>query len=125
LIDVGFFEETSCVPKPIGSVEEIEMERVPSILNGGTRFVVLSTQRSGSTWLIDILNSIEHTTAYGELFLRRKARMPPTNLVKIRKDDYADVITNYEEAREALAGSEFAALIGYCSCGNVLRYGLA
>lgn len=37
-----------------------------------TKFIVLSTQRSGSTWLIDILNNLENTTAYGELFLRQK-----------------------------------------------------
>ncbi|RIK42580.1 MAG: hypothetical protein DCC55_08340 [Chloroflexi bacterium] len=34
-----------------------------------TKFTVLSTQRSGSTWLIDILNKLNNTTVYGELFL--------------------------------------------------------
>jgi LPS sulfotransferase NodH len=34
-------------------------------------FVVLTTQRSGSTWLIGILNQLENTTACDELFLNR------------------------------------------------------
>jgi len=38
----------------------------------GTKFVVLTSQRSGSTWVIDILNKLENTTVYGELFLPRK-----------------------------------------------------
>ena len=37
----------------------------------GTRFVVLTSQRSGSAWLISLLNSFEGTTAYSELFLDR------------------------------------------------------
>ena len=40
--------------------------------NKGTRFVVLTSQRSGSTWLMSILNSIENTSAYGELFTRKR-----------------------------------------------------
>ena len=37
-----------------------------------TKFIVLSSKRSGSTWLISLLNALEGTTAYGELFLGRK-----------------------------------------------------
>lgn len=37
-----------------------------------TKFVVLTTQRSGSTWLISILNQLPETTAYGEIFLHRR-----------------------------------------------------
>jgi LPS sulfotransferase NodH len=40
--------------------------------NQGAKFVVLSSQRSGSTWLMNLLNQMDDTTAYGELFLRRK-----------------------------------------------------
>lgn len=36
-----------------------------------TKFVVLTTNRSGSTWLMSTLNSLPHTTAQGELFLPR------------------------------------------------------
>jgi LPS sulfotransferase NodH len=43
---------------------------------GGTKFVVLSSQRSGSTWLVSLLNQVEGTRAYGELFLRRKKTGP-------------------------------------------------
>ena len=35
------------------------------------KFVVLTTQRSGSTWLISILHKLEGATVYGELFLQR------------------------------------------------------
>lgn len=34
-------------------------------------FVVLSTQRSGSTWVIDVLNKLDGTKVYGELLLKR------------------------------------------------------
>lgn len=40
--------------------------------SGTTRFVIVSTQRSGSTWLVDVLNRIDNTVVYGELFLRQK-----------------------------------------------------
>ncbi len=36
------------------------------------RFVLLSSQRSGSTWLISILNQLEDAAAFGELFLYRQ-----------------------------------------------------
>lgn len=37
-----------------------------------TKFVVLSSQRSGSTWVIDVLNKLDETSAYGELLLNQK-----------------------------------------------------
>ena len=40
-----------------------------------TGFLVLTSQRSGSAWLISILNRLENVAAYGELFLRRR-RLP-------------------------------------------------
>ena len=36
-----------------------------------TNFVLLSTQRSGTTWLIDALNNVPGITAHGELLLER------------------------------------------------------
>jgi LPS sulfotransferase NodH len=39
--------------------------------DGSTRFVVFTTQRSGSTWLMSVLNAFENVSAHGELFLRR------------------------------------------------------
>lgn len=36
------------------------------------RFLVLTSARSGSTWLIDMLRSIDNTRVYGEMFLRRE-----------------------------------------------------
>jgi LPS sulfotransferase NodH len=42
-----------------------------------TRFVLLSTQRSGSTWVIDTLNSHPSVIAYGELFLQNGEGCPP------------------------------------------------
>jgi LPS sulfotransferase NodH len=35
------------------------------------KFVVFTTNRSGSTWLMSMLNSLPHVTAQGELFLPR------------------------------------------------------
>lgn len=37
----------------------------------GSKFVVLTTNRSGSTWLMSTLNSLPNVTAQGELFLPR------------------------------------------------------
>jgi LPS sulfotransferase NodH len=36
------------------------------------KFAVLSTQRSGSTWVVDVLNNIDKIKAYGELFLNER-----------------------------------------------------
>ena len=36
-----------------------------------TKFVVLTTQRNGSTWLMSLLNGVDGISAYGELFLPR------------------------------------------------------
>jgi len=37
-----------------------------------TKFVVLTTNRSGSVWMMSTLNSLPHVTAQGELFLPRR-----------------------------------------------------
>ena len=37
-----------------------------------TRFMILSSQRSGSAWLVSTLNKLENSTAYGELFLSER-----------------------------------------------------
>ena len=41
-----------------------------------TRFVLLSTQRTGSTWAIDMLNSHPRVVAYAELFMHDAAGRP-------------------------------------------------
>jgi LPS sulfotransferase NodH len=53
------------------SVERLgEMARQPvRTRSGAGTFVVLSTQRSGSTWMIDMLNSHSGVVAYSELFI--------------------------------------------------------
>ncbi len=38
------------------------------------KFVILTTQRSGSTWLVDVLDKCKDTSVYGELFLPEKMR---------------------------------------------------
>jgi LPS sulfotransferase NodH len=35
------------------------------------KFIILTTQRSGSTWLTDLLNNHPHVRCYSELFLNR------------------------------------------------------
>jgi LPS sulfotransferase NodH len=42
-----------------------------------TSFVVLTTQRSGSSWLVDLLNDHPNVVAYGELFRVTDATIPP------------------------------------------------
>ncbi len=39
--------------------------------NAEVKFVVLTTNRSGSVWVMSTLNSLQHVTAQGELFLPR------------------------------------------------------
>lgn len=39
--------------------------------NARSRFVVFTTQRTGSTWLMSVLNTFEEVSAQGELFLPR------------------------------------------------------
>ncbi len=41
-----------------------------------TKFVILSSQRSGSTWFADVLNGHPDTNAYGELFLPPRTDRP-------------------------------------------------
>ena len=40
--------------------------------HAATHFVVFTTQRNGSTWLMSVLNGLPDVTAHGELFLRRR-----------------------------------------------------
>jgi len=40
----------------------------------GSKFVILSSQRSGSTWLVSLLDKLEDTQVYAELFLPRKRK---------------------------------------------------
>ncbi|HAG84634.1 MAG TPA: hypothetical protein DCL61_26645 [Cyanobacteria bacterium UBA12227] len=44
-----------------------------------TKFVVITKQRSGSSWLIDLLNSHEDIRAFGEIFLDRPVEVQPWN----------------------------------------------
>jgi hypothetical protein len=43
------------------------------------RFVILSTQRSGSTWLRDVLDNHPAVLSYGELFLNTELERPRTD----------------------------------------------
>lgn len=40
----------------------------------GVNFVILTTQRSGSTWIVDVLDQCTDTAVYGELFLPTKMK---------------------------------------------------
>ena len=42
--------------------------------SANNNFVILSTQRSGSTWLVDVLDKSEDASVYGELFMRKKMK---------------------------------------------------
>jgi LPS sulfotransferase NodH len=43
-----------------------------------TKFVILTDQRSGSTWLVDILNSHPEVIAFSELFIENTKKNKPT-----------------------------------------------
>lgn len=43
-----------------------------------TKYIILATQRSGSTWLVDMLNSHKEIISYSELFLKNAAKDKPT-----------------------------------------------
>ena len=58
-----------------------------------THFVVFTTQRSGSTWLMSVLNAIDGVSAQGELFLPR-SRSPE------RRWDSDFSIPRYVESKE-------------------------
>lgn len=58
-----------------------------------THFVVFTTQRSGSTWLMSVLNALDGVSAQGELFLPR-SRSPETRW----DSDFS--IPRYVESRE-------------------------
>ncbi|HET6597169.1 MAG TPA: sulfotransferase domain-containing protein [Anaerolineales bacterium] len=60
-----------------------------------TRFVILTSQRSGSTWLVSLLNQLNATTTYGELFLPRK---------HVENWDADFAYPRFEEARGQIAG---------------------
>ena len=62
------------------------------------RFVILTSPRSGSTWLVSLLNQINSISAYGELFLPRKRKPGKTQW----DEDFAYphfVETNYARAK--------------------------
>jgi LPS sulfotransferase NodH len=57
-------------------------------------FVVLTTSRTGSTWLIDLLNQIG-VEAHGELFLRQSRTVPPL----VGRADYKRFVDYYDGPR--------------------------
>ena len=59
-----------------------------------TQFVVFTTQRNGSTWLMSVLNGLEGVAAQGELFLPR-----PRSPEKRWDSDFA--LPRYVESRRA------------------------
>jgi LPS sulfotransferase NodH len=58
------------------------------------KFVVLTTSRTGSTWLIDLLNQIG-VEAHGELFLRQPRTTPPL----VGRADYKRFVDYYRGPR--------------------------
>lgn len=43
--------------------------------NTPTKFIILTSQRSGSAWLVSMLNKLNGVSAYSELFLNRKRKI--------------------------------------------------
>jgi len=69
-----------------------------------TPFVILTTQRSGSTWLVSLLNQLKDTTAYGELFLPRK---------HAENWDADFAYPRFEEVRDQMAGIRLIRVFDY------------
>ncbi|MEW6754949.1 MAG: Stf0 family sulfotransferase [Candidatus Latescibacterota bacterium] len=97
-----------------------------------TRFVVLTTQRAGSTWLIDTLNSHPSVVAYGELFLQDGRGTPPwgaqdvvrwrEHLARLRSGTPG---CSRREALVAYLDALFAPRPGAVAIGFKLMYGQA
>jgi LPS sulfotransferase NodH len=58
-------------PEREGAEPEAHAESAETGPRAPTPFVVFTTQRSGSTWVMSVLNTYEDVTGQGELFLRR------------------------------------------------------
>ena len=65
-----------------------------SVRDSPTKFVVFTTQRNGSTWLMSVLNGLEGVSAQGELFLPR-----PRSPEKRWDSDFA--LPRYVESKRA------------------------
>lgn len=61
-----------------------------------TKFIVLTTQRTGSSWLIDLLSNHPEISAYGEIFINRipnrenpwvKGLMPPISFYEFKQNN--------------------------------------
>ena len=97
-----------------------------------TRFVVLSTQRSGSTWMVEMLNSHPELHVYGELFLQDGVGTPARGAQdlsffetycareSVPQDDASksEVITRY-------LSRVYTPRPGVCAAGFKLMYGQA
>lgn len=69
-----------------------------------TPFVILTSQRSGSTWLVSLLNQLKATKAYGELFLPRK---------HVENWDADFAYPRFDEVRGQMAGIRPARVFHY------------
>lgn len=70
-----------------------------------TRFVVLATQRSGSTWVVDMLDSHPQVTAYGELMLS-----PEKDMMLPRDVEYFSEFLARQSPRARRLGSHVLSL---------------
>lgn len=73
-----------------------------------TKFVVFTTQRSGSTWLMSVLNGLEGVSAQGELFLPR-----PRSPEKRWDSDFA--LPRYVESRRQYGSVRPFSVFNYLS----------
>lgn len=82
-----------------------------------SKFILLSTQRSGTTWLIDALNHVEGITAYGEMLLERSREWDAGSL---SYPGYVDT----KEGRDGGTRNLFRYLDGLYATGPVVGFKL-
>jgi hypothetical protein len=58
-----------------------------------------------------VRDSLNFHLLWDFLSINSDGKTPSSNFVKIRKAGYCEVISNYDEVKEALAGTEFVELI--------------
>jgi hypothetical protein len=82
-------------------------------------FIILTSARSGPTWLADTINRHPDLSAFWEQFnpvwdfleVDRPEDLGKTSFKKVQTRSHCEVISNYDAVRKSLAGSPYADLL--------------
>jgi LPS sulfotransferase NodH len=95
-----------------------------------TPFVILTTQRTGSTWLVTLLDSHPRVATYGELFLDAESRRPPFGAAGLERFAYFRGASGLRARRplrtfayldQLFAGTDGTAAVGFKLMYSQLR----